>query len=222
VPKLWKALKWLVVLVVVLPAALTLLYRVVPPPGTPLMAIRLVQGQGWSRDWVPLERIAVPLREAVVAAEDNRFCEHWGFDLGALREAIEEWRDGGRLRGASTVSMQTAKNLFLWPGRDWLRKGLEAYLTLHVELWLPKRRILELYLNNVEFGPGLYGAEAAAQAHFGRPASELTRRQAALLAAVLPNPLERSAGRPGDYVSRQASRIQTRMQQLGPLIDCVR
>lgn len=220
--RLRKLLIWLLAALVILPAAATLLYRVVPPPGTPLMAIRALEGQGWQRDWVPLERIAVPLREAVLAAEDNRFCSHWGFDLTALEEAVAEWRDGGRLRGASTISMQTAKNLFLWPGRDWLRKGLEAYLTLWVEALLPKRRILELYLNNVEFGPGIYGAEAAARAHFGRSAAELTSRQAALLAAVLPNPLERSAGRPSDFVSRQAGRIQTRMRQLGPLLDCVR
>ncbi len=220
--RLWKVLVWLVVLALLLPAGLVLLYRVVPPPATPLMAIRALEGQGWQRDWVALAEIAVPLREAVVAAEDNRFCGHWGFDLEALRDAVSEWRAGGRLRGASTISMQTAKNLFLWPGRAWLRKGLEAYLTLHLELLLPKRRILELYLNVAEFGPGLYGAEAAARHHFGVAAADLTRRQASLLAAVLPNPLERTAGRPSGYVAAQAGRIRTRMTQLGPLLDCVR
>ena len=206
--RLWKALRWLAILAVLLPAGLVLLYRVVPPPATPLMAIRALEGHGWQRDWVPLAEIAPALREAVLAAEDNRFCSHWGFDLVELQEAVETWRDGGRLRGASTVSMQTAKNLFLWPDRDWLRKGLEAYLTLYLEALLPKARIVELYLNSVEFGPGLYGAEAAAQVHFGKTAGALTRREASLLAAVLPNPLERSAGRPSD--------------QLGPLLDCVR
>jgi monofunctional biosynthetic peptidoglycan transglycosylase len=212
----------MVVLALVVPAVLVLLYRVVPPPGTPLMVVRAVEGQGWRRDWVPLEEIAVPLREAVVAAEDNRFCTHYGFDLGAMREAVEEWRAGGRLRGASTISMQTAKNLFLWPGRDWVRKGLEAPLTLYLEGLLPKRRIVELYLNSVEFGPGIYGAEAAARHHFGKSAAGLTRREASLLAAVLPNPLERDAGRPSQFVGSQAARIRTRMQQLGPLLDCVR
>ncbi len=220
--RLWKALRWLAILAVLLPAGLVLLYRVVPPPATPLMVIRALEGHGWQRDWVPLAEIAPALREAVLAAEDNRFCSHWGFDLVELQEAVETWRDGGRLRGASTVSMQTAKNLFLWPDRDWLRKGLEAYLTLYLEALLPKARIVELYLNSVEFGPGLYGAEAAAQVHFGKTAGALTRREASLLAAVLPNPLERSAGRPSEFVAGQAARIRTRIDQLGPLLDCVR
>jgi monofunctional biosynthetic peptidoglycan transglycosylase len=222
VRKIRKLLIWLVVLALLVPPAWVLLYRVVPAPGTPLMIVRAIEGYGWQRDRVPLEAIAVPLREAVVAAEDNRFCEHKGFDVEAIRQAVEEWRQGEGLRGASTISMQTSKNLFLWPGRDWLRKGLEAYMTVWLEAILPKRRIVELYLNNVEFGPGIYGAQAAAQAHFGRSADALTRQQAAQLAAVLPNPLERSAGNPSQFVLRQAARIQTRMRQLGPLLDCVR
>jgi monofunctional biosynthetic peptidoglycan transglycosylase len=207
---------------VIAPPVWVLAYRVVPPPGTPLMLIRALEGHGLDRARVPLDEIAVPLREAVLAAEDNRFCGHRGFDTVELRDAISDWRAGGRLRGASTISMQTSKNLFLWPGRDWLRKGLEAYMTVWLELLLPKRRILEHYLNNVEFGPGIYGAQAAARHHFGRDAAALTPRQAALLAAVLPNPLERSAGAPSDFVQRQADRIQTRMRQLGPLLDCAR
>jgi monofunctional biosynthetic peptidoglycan transglycosylase len=207
---------------VIAPPVWVLAYRVVPPPGTPLMLIRALEGHGLDRARVSLDEIAVPLREAVLAAEDNRFCGHRGFDTVELRDAISDWRAGGRLRGASTISMQTSKNLFLWPGRDWLRKGLEAYMTVWLELLLPKRRILEHYLNNVEFGPGIYGAQAAARHHFGRDAAALTPRQAALLAAVLPNPLERSAGAPSDFVQRQADRIQTRMRQLGPLLDCVR
>ncbi|WP_119168845.1 monofunctional biosynthetic peptidoglycan transglycosylase [Algihabitans albus] len=220
--RLWKALRWLAVLVVLLPAGLVLFYRAVPPPATPLMVIRSFEGHGWQRDWVPLAEIAQPLREAVLAAEDNRFCTHWGFDLVELRKAVDTWRDGGRLRGASTVSMQTAKNLFLWPERDWLRKGLEGYLTLYLEVLLPKARIVELYLNSVEFGPGIYGAEAAAQAHFGKSASDLSLWEASLLAAVLPNPLQRSAGRPDDFLAGQAARIRTRIDQLGPMLDCVR
>jgi monofunctional biosynthetic peptidoglycan transglycosylase len=207
---------------VIAPPVWVLAYRVVPPPGTPLMLIRALEGHGLDRARVSLDEIAVPLREAVLAAEDNRFCGHRGFDTVELRDAISDWRAGGRLRGASTISMQTSKNLFLWPGRDWLRKGLEAYMTVWLELLLPKRRILEHYLNNVEFGPGIYGAQAAARHHSGRDAAALTPRQAALLAAVLPNPLERSAGAPSDFVQRQADRIQTRMRQLGPLLDCVR
>jgi monofunctional biosynthetic peptidoglycan transglycosylase len=222
VRRLRKVLVWTLVLLLVVPPAWVLLYRVVPPPGTPLMAIRALEGHGVERFRVPLDAIGVSMREAVVAAEDNRFCSHNGFDVTALREAIGEWRDGGRLRGASTISMQTSKNLFLWPGRDWLRKGLEAYMTVWLELLLPKRRILELYLNNVEFGPGVYGVQAAARYHFAREPDALTARQAALLAAVLPNPLERSAGQPSAFVQRQAERIQTRMRQLGPMLDCVR
>lgn len=220
--RLRKILLWVLLAVLIVPPVWVLAYRIVPPPGTPLMLLRALDGHGTDRTRVPLEEIAVSLREAVVAAEDNRFCSHHGFDTAALRQALAEWREGGRLRGASTISMQTSKNLFLWPGRAWLRKGAEAYFTVWLELLLPKPLILEHYLNNVEFGPGLYGAQAAARHHFGRDAGTLSVRQAALLAAVLPNPLERSAGQPSDFVRRQATRIETRIRQLGPLLDCVR
>lgn len=217
-----KLLFWSLIVVLIVPPVWVLAYRVLPPPGTPLMLIRTFDGHGIDRARVPLDAISVSLREAVVAAEDNRFCSHHGFDGTALRQAVAEWRDGGRLRGASTISMQTAKNLFLWPGRAWLRKGVEAYFTVWLELFLPKHVILEHYLNNIEFGPGIYGAQAAAQHHFGRNAAALTVRQAALLAATLPNPLERSASSPTDFVQRQAGRIETRIRQLVPMLDCVR
>jgi monofunctional biosynthetic peptidoglycan transglycosylase len=196
------------------------LYAVVPPPATPLMLIRAVEGEGWQRDWVPFERIAPALPRAVIAAEDNLFCEHWGFDLQSLRDVVEEYREGERVRGASTITMQTAKNLFLWPGRSMIRKGIEAYLTPYLELLLTKRRILELYLNVAEWGPGVYGAEAAARTHFGRSAAELTEQQAALLAAVLPNPRRFSAGQPSDYIRKRAATLRQRIDQLGPLLDC--
>jgi monofunctional biosynthetic peptidoglycan transglycosylase len=220
--RLRKILLWTLMTALIVPPVWVLAYRIIPPPGTPLMLLRSLDGHGIERIRVPLDAIAVPLREAVVAAEDNRFCSHHGFDTVALREALAEWREGGRLRGASTISMQTSKNLFLWPGRDWLRKGVEAYFTVWLDLLLPKPLILEHYLNNVEFGPGIYGAQAAARHHFGRDADALSLRQAALLAAILPNPLERSAGQPSDFVRRQAARIETRIRQLGPLLDCVR
>ena len=140
-------LLYLVLVLVGLPALFVLIYRVVPPPATPLMVIRSLEGEGWSRDWVALESLPPYVAGTVIAAEDNRFCLHWGFDFDAIRDALDEAEGGGRLRGASTISMQTAKNLFLWPGRDWLRKGLEAYLTPFVEFLLPKRRIMEIYLN---------------------------------------------------------------------------
>lgn len=195
-----------------LPLVLTLLFRVVPPPLTPLMVIRLVQGHGLDKDWQPLERISPHLRRAVIAAEDAKFCGHWGFDWQAIDNAIDRYEDGGKVLGASTISMQTAKNVFLWPGRSFLRKGLEAYLTLYLEALWPKERILEVYLNIAELGPGLYGAEAAARRHFGKPAAELSAREAALLAAVLPDPLDRSPSRPSAYVARRAGLIDGRAE----------
>ena len=143
-------------------------------------------------------------------------------DIAALRAEFTRWQDGERPRGASTITMQTAKNLFLWPGRDFLRKAVEAWLTPQVALLWPKRRVLEVYLNIVEFGPGIYGAEAAARAFFGKPARRLTQVEAALLAAVLPNPLERSAARPSPEVAYRAEVIVRRMGQLGPLLACAR
>ena len=217
-----RILPWGLALVVAAPLVLTAAMRVVPPVATPLMILRLFEGEGLSKDWEPLRDISPYLPLAIVAAEDNRFCEHSGFDVEAIREAISEAREGGRVRGASTISMQTAKNLYLWPGRNFIRKGLEAYLTLYIETLWPKSRIIEIYMNIVEWAPGVYGAEAAAQHHFGKAAADLTQREAALLAAVLPNPREWSAGRPGNYVAGRASTIQRRINQLGPLLDCVR
>jgi monofunctional biosynthetic peptidoglycan transglycosylase len=211
------------ILIMGVPLAAILLFRFLRPPATPLMIIRAVQGYGWERDWSPRTEIAPALAAAVIAAEDNRFCEQWlGFDFDALREQIDAWSDGERPRGASTITMQTAKNPFLWPGRDPVRKVLEAWLTPQIALLWPKRRILEVYLNIVEFGPGVYGAEAAARRYFDKPASRLLPREAALLAAVLPNPLEWSAEAPGPYVRRRAAIIERRMNQLGPLLACSR
>ena len=196
------------------------IYRFLPVPITPLMVIRLAEGEGLSKDWVPLEQIAAVLPRAVIAAEDNLFCRHWGFDFAALQGEIKGYFAGGQARGASTISMQTAKNLFLWPDRNLPRKVLEAWLTPQVELLWPKRRILEVYLNIVEFGPGIYGAEAAAQHYFSKPASALSTREAALLAVVLPSPRAWSPARPTDFINGRARTIQARIQQLGPLLDC--
>lgn len=197
-------------LLVGLPAALTLVFRLVPPPATPLMIIRMAQGFGLDKSWRPLERISPHLQRAVIAAEDATFCSHWGFDWRAIDNAIDRYEKGGKVLGASTISMQTAKNVFLWPGRTFLRKGLEAYLTLYIEALWPKERILEVYLNVAEFGPGLYGAEAAARRYFGKSADTLSAREAALLAAVLPAPLERSPARPSAYVAQRAAIIGAR------------
>jgi monofunctional biosynthetic peptidoglycan transglycosylase len=214
----------LVVLLIVLlaPPALLLVYRFLPAPITPLMVIRLVEGEGLHKAWVPLDAIAPALPQAVVAAEDNRFCEHSGFDWRELGGQIDALLAGGRARGASTITMQTAKNLFLWPGRDFVRKALEAWLTPQIELLWPKRRIVEVYLNIAEFGPGIYGAEAAARAYFDKSASGLSAREAALLAAVLPSPRDWSPIRPTEYLQGRARTIRTRIDQLGPMLDCIR
>lgn len=218
-----RALRRLAIVVGILllaPPAAIVVYRFVPPPGTPLMLIRAAEGAPIVRRWTPLEEIAPSLPKAAIAAEDNLFCRHRGFDWRAVQLALDEWEEEGRLRGASTITMQTAKNLFLWPGQSWLRKGIEAYITAWLEALWPKQRILEVYLNVAEWGPGIYGAEAAARAHFGRSAAELTNRQAALLAAVLPNPRRWSAARPTAYIARRADVIAARVNQLGPLLSC--
>lgn len=214
---------WVGLLLLAGPPGLILVYRILPPPVTPLMLIRLAEGHPLRRDWVPYDAIAPALAEAVIASEDNLFCEQaLGFDVKALRGQVEAWQRGERPRGASTITMQTAKNLFLWPGRDPVRKLLEAWLTPQLALLWPKRRILEVYLNIVEFGPGLYGAEAAARSLFGQPAASLSRREAAQLAAVLPNPLAWSAARPSPSLRERAGIIERRVPQLGPLLACAR
>jgi monofunctional glycosyltransferase len=180
---------------------LVTLFRDVPPPVTPLMLLRLAEGYGIDRRWRGLDRISPFLLKAAIAGEDQKFCLHRGFDREAIEAAWERYESGrGRLLGASTISMQTAKNVFLWPGRDWLRKGLEAYFTALIELAWGKRRIIEVYLNVVEWGPGIYGAEAAAEHYFKKSAAELSPYEAVRLAAVLPDPLDRSASRPGPEV----------------------
>jgi monofunctional glycosyltransferase len=215
------ALRVLVALAL-LPTLLILTYRFVPPPGTILMLVRVTQGETLTKDWRPLARISPYLAQAVIASEDNRFCEHAGFDWEELGDQLDRALAGKRTRGASTITMQVAKNLLLWPGRDPLRKILEAALTPQLELFWNKRRIMEVYLNIAETGPGIYGAEAAARAYFDKPADRLTRREAALVAAVLPNPRVWSPGRPTSNIARRARVIERRMGQLGPLLDCVR
>nr|WP_294521982.1 monofunctional biosynthetic peptidoglycan transglycosylase [uncultured Rhodopila sp.] len=205
------------------PLALIAVFRVIPPPLTPLMAIRLIEGYGLHRQWVRLEQIAPALAESVIASEDNLFCiEPWGFDAAALRGQYEAWQDGERPRGASTITMQTAKNLLLWPGRDPVRKVVEALLTPQIAIIWPKRRVLEVYLNIVEFGPGIYGAEAASRSFFRKPAAELSPREAAQLASVLPKPLAWSAVSPTPYLKQRAAVIEQRTGQIRPLLACAR
>jgi len=180
------------------------LYRFVDPPGGIYMWQESRRLGEIRHEWVPMERIAPAMGRSAVAAEDANFCLHWGFDMGAIRAAL----DAGAGRGASTISQQVVKNVFLWHGRSWLRKALEAVMTPVMETLWSKRRILEVYLNIAEFDTGVFGVEAAAQHYFNRSAADLNPRQAALLAAILPAPQSRSAARPSDFVSRRARAIE--------------
>lgn len=211
----------LLLLLATLSVLLVLVLRWVPPPFTALMIERKLES--WhsgehidlQRSWRPRAELPDDLKMAVIAAEDQKFAEHWGFDIAAIRAALNHNERGGSLRGASTLSQQVAKNLFLWSGRSWARKGLEAWFTGWIELLWPKQRILEVYLNSVEWGNGIFGAEAAAQHHFGVAAPYLSARQASQLAAVLPNPRAWSAGQPSAYVNNRAAWIRQQMRQLG-------
>lgn len=201
-----RGLRWLMLglaAALLLLIAWVALYRFVDPPGGVYMLQESHRSGGIRHEWVPMTRIAPVMARAAVAAEDANFCLHWGFDMAAIRAAL----DAGSGRGASTISQQVVKNVFLWHGRSWLRKALEAVLTPVVETLWSKRRILEVYLNMAEFSTGVFGVEAAAQHHFSRAAADLTPRQAGLLAAVLPAPQSRNAGRPSDFVSRRANAI---------------
>lgn len=184
-------------------ALLILLFSFLPPPISLYQLGEVWRLGGIDKDWVAYEEIAPAMGRSAVAAEDANFCGHWGFDMAAIRQAI---RDGSN-RGASTITQQVVKNVFLWHGRSWLRKAMEAVLTPAVELVWSKQRILEVYLNVVEFDEGVFGVQAAAQHYFGVDAVDLTPRQAARLAAVLPNPKEYDAGEPGPYVRKRAGQI---------------
>lgn len=204
------------------PVLQVLVLRFVDPPLSMFMAIRQVEawtgGEGDFRlqhEWRDLDRIAPSLPVSVIAAEDQNFAHHRGFDLEAIEQARAHNARGGRTRGASTISQQTAKNLFLWSGRSWVRKGMEAWYTLLIEVLWPKTRILEVYVNVAEFGDGVYGAQAAARHHFGKDAAQLSAGESARLAAVLPSPRRYSASRPGPYVQRRAQWIQRNARQIG-------
>lgn len=210
-----RPLRWLLVAILAFWLGGLLLYRFVDPPATPLMLIRSIERGGWiSYRPVDYDAIAPALGRAVVASEDSRFCLHHGIDFAAVQDALEDYDETGRLRGASTITMQVARNLFLWPGGGFARKALEAPLALLLDALWPKRRILEVYLNIAEMGGGLFGAEAAARAHFSRPARGLDEGEASRLAAILPNPRHWDAGHPTAHVLRRAGIIRARMAQL--------
>ena len=208
---LWKTAASIVLATV----AIVLLLRWVPPPTSAFMLQQRLSGTVVDYRWTPMNRISSHMPLAVIASEDQKFFDHWGVDLEAIIDAIADNRSRRRPRGASTISQQVVKNLFLWPGRSYLRKGLEVYFTLIMEVLWPKTRILEVYLNIAEMGTGVFGVEAAGQRFFRKPAARLNRREAATLAAVLPNPRRMSVDRPSDYVIRRTWQIIEQMQAIG-------
>jgi monofunctional biosynthetic peptidoglycan transglycosylase len=209
----------LLVIIVILPFILLPLYSVVNPPVTTVILLKFLGGAPIDRTWMPLDDISPNLIRAVLVSEDARFCEHHGIDWVEVQNALDD--EDGRLRGASTITMQTVKNLFLWTGRSWARKALEVPLALYADLVLSKRRIMEIYLNSVEWGVGIYGAAAAAEHYFGTTAANLTAAQSARLAAILPAPTTRDAANPGPGTRRIAQRIAARAEKSGPYVACV-
>lgn len=219
--KVWKLLRVLLLLFFGSSIGAVILFRFVPVPVTPLMIIRAVNPQGtdtqkererhWQHQWVSYDEISPWMPRAVVASEDGRFYEHHGFDFKEIQNAIDEGKAGKRQRGASTISQQTAKNVFLWPGHSWVRKGLEAYFTVLIELFWTKERIMEVYLNSIEMGAGIYGVEAASQHYFGCTAKELSKPRAALIALCLPSPLKRDPAHPSSYMRRRQRTIMRYM-----------
>ena len=218
--KVRRIIRWIVLLFFGSTILSVFAYKWLPVYVTPLMVIRCVQQvrRGETirlrHHWVPMEEMSIYMPVAVMASEDQRFLEHRGFDLVEIENAIREQVSGRRKRGGSTISQQTAKNVFLWPGRSWVRKGLEVYFTALIELVWGKHRIMEVYLNSIEMGDGIYGAEAVAQWHFGRSASELTRPNCALVAATLPNPIKFSSKEPSPYMLRRQTGIMKQMRHI--------
>jgi monofunctional biosynthetic peptidoglycan transglycosylase len=221
----WKYLKRAILFFFISTITVTILYRFINPPVTFLMIQRVVEQ--WrnsketrmTKEWKDLKDISSSLPTAVVASEDQLFLEHWGFDFKSIEKAYESNQKKKRrtVRGASTISQQVAKNVFLWPGRSWIRKGLEVYFTVLIEVLWDKERIMEVYLNVIETGDGLYGAEAAAQKYFKRSAKKLSRNQSAMIAAILPNPLKYSAIKPSPYIKKRQQWILRNMDYIGEL-----
>lgn len=209
-----KAILWFFAISIVL----VILFRWIPIPYTPLMAIRAIENKTagkemvLSHDWVPIEEISPNIQKAVIASEDGTFLTHYGFDFSAIQKAVKNNSKGKRLKGGSTISQQTAKNIFLWQGRSYLRKGLEAYFTVLIEIFWSKERIMEVYLNSIEMGDGVYGIEAASQHWYRKSANDLTKFEAAGIAAILPNPRKYKATNSSSYIERRKSRIVKHMR----------
>jgi monofunctional glycosyltransferase len=212
--RLWKKLKRIVLWLFVLHLCYIIVLRWVNPPITITQLTNLIEGHGLKRDYVDFDAMSPNIRLAVMASEDQLFPDHNGFDIKSIKKALEGNKKSKRVRGASTISQQVAKNVFLWQGRSWFRKGLEVYFTFMIELLWSKERILEMYLNVSEMGTGIFGVEAAAQKYFKKPASKLTRTEAARIAAVLPNPKKYKAEPASPYVSRRTSWILNQMNNL--------
>ncbi|MGL4994347.1 MAG: monofunctional biosynthetic peptidoglycan transglycosylase [Bacteroidales bacterium] len=221
--KLLRLLKLIIVTFFISSITSVIILRFIPVYITPLMLIRstqqLLEGNPIKLEhkWVPIEKISPNLIQAVVASEDNLFTNHNGVDIDAIKNAIDYNMKGKKIRGGSTISQQTAKNVWLWPGRNWIRKGLEFYFTVIMELVWSKERIMEVYLNSIEMGNGIYGAEAVAKSHFKKSASKLTKSEAATIAATLPNPIKFNSSKPSSYVLRRRDKIMRIMDLIGPV-----
>lgn len=218
--KFWSIIKNTILYFFIVSLLITIIYRFVPPPITFLMVQRVVEQKidgdeiKLERDWVPIEDISTFMQRAVIASEDQHFISHWGFDLEAIEKAYNSNKKSKRVKGGSTITQQTAKNIFLWPARSYVRKGLEAYFTILIELTWSKERILEVYLNSIEMGKGIYGIEAAAQYYFNKSAKNLSKRESAAIAAILPNPLKWSASKPNAYIQKRQFRILKKMKYI--------
>ncbi|MFN7676536.1 monofunctional biosynthetic peptidoglycan transglycosylase [Flavobacterium sp.] len=216
---IWKAMLWFFGLSIVS----VIIFKWVPIPFTPLMVIRIIEFKSdnqdaiYSHDWVPLEEISPNLQKAVIASEDGNFLKHSGFDFEAMQKAFKNNQKGRKLKGGSTISQQTAKNVFLWQGRSYVRKGLEAYFTVLIEIIWGKKRIMEVYLNSIEMGNGVYGAQEAARHWYRKEAKNLTKREAAGIAAILPNPRKYKATNSSSYIERRKDRIMRVMRHVGKI-----
>ena len=223
--KLIKILLKTIAALIILSVLTTILFRWVAIPLTPLMIIRCVEQKSDGKDmvlkhdWVAMENISPKLQLAVVCSEDQNYLKHYGFDWGAIQKAMKANDEGKKLRGGSTISQQTAKNVFLWPGRSYIRKGLEAYFTLLIEIFWSKERIMEVYLNSIEMGNGVYGAEAAAQYWFKKTAKNLSKYDCAAIAAILPNPIKYKANPPSPYIAKRKAWIKQQMSFWGNQLD---
>ena len=216
---IFKSILWLIALSIFF----VVVFKWVPVPITPLMVIRYFEqpkqekNTGWKHDWVSIDKISKNIQLAVICSEDQNFLTHHGFDMEAIKKAMENNQKKRRIKGASTISQQTAKNVFLWPQRSWLRKGFEAYFTFLIELVWSKERIMEVYLNSIEMGKGIYGIEAASQYWFKKPASRLSQQEAAAIAAILPNPKRYRANPASNYIQSRKQWIVRQMYFFGPL-----